>query len=481
LPRPWLAPTLALLLATPASGPLALLLAAPASGQADEDARRAADLALRDWSHAIGTTGYVYGAPLLDAAIAEYRQSASLGGDLAGPRGVLAHAMGGRLATHETGWQPAPDPDVLVSSAWLDLRAQPFVLYVPPLEGTWYAVRVLDDFGNLAGALTPRTGGSVGGWTVIGHASFEGPLPPRVQGALRVPTPGARVIVEIAATRRSAATLHERHQSKLKLLPLEIYRRSPAAAEFANAQPQGGEPPLRATEEMRGGTDAFRVIQQRLRRIDPTPGEEALLALFERAGFGPRAAFDAANLPAPQLAGLRDAARDGRRTLRDLRLARAAQGGWRSLPAPDPADLLARAVRGPASLPPEELLVLEAHRDADGRRLDGRSDYRIRFRPGRLPPAQAFWSIAAYASASERLFDSHGERSSVASLGDESLRVSDAAVELWISSDPPEDAALRAHWLPVGHEPFFLMARLRQPAPEALDGSWSMPPVEPAD
>jgi hypothetical protein len=127
------------------------------------------------------------------------------------------------------------------------------------------------------------------------------------------------------------------------------------------------------------------------------------------------------------------------------------------------------------------MLVLEAHRDADGRRLDGRSDYRIRFRPGRLPPAQAFWSIAAYASTTERLFDSGGERSSVASLDDESLRAADAAVELWISSDPPEDPALRGRWLRVGHEPFFLVARLREPAPEALDGTWAMPPVDPAD
>lgn len=469
MPRPWLAPTLALLLAT------------PASAQPDPDAQRAADLALRDWSHAVGTTGYVYGAPLLEAAIAEYRQSAALGSDLAGPRGVLAHAMGGRLATHETAWQPAPDPDVLASSAWLDLAAQPWLLFVPPLEGHWYGVRFLDDFGNLAGSLSPRSSGSVGGWTLIAHTAFEGPLPPRVQGEVRIPTPGARVIVEVAATKRDEAAFHERYQSKFKLLPLEIYRRSPSAAGFANAQPQTGEPLVRATEEMRGSLEAFRVIHQRLRRIDPAPGEDALLALFDRAGFGPRVAFDPGKLSAPQLAGLRDAARDGRRALRDLRLARAAHGGWRAAPAADPADYLARAVPALAAAPPAEVLVLEAHRDADGRRLDGRLDYRIRFRAAALPPAQAFWTIAAYSSTTERLFDTGSARSSVGNLGDGLRPDADGGIELWISSDPPENPALRAHWLPVRNEPFFLVARLREPAPAALDGSWKMPPVEPAD
>jgi hypothetical protein len=460
---------------------LALLLAAPAPGQSDPDAQRAADLALRDWSHAIGTTGYVYGAPLLEAAIAEYRQSAGLAPDLAGPRGVFAHAMGGRLATAETAWLPAPDPDVLTSVAWLDLAPQPWVLYVPPLDGHWYGVRFLDAFGNLAGSLSPRASGSVGGWTVLAHAAFEGPLPPRVRGEVRIPTPGVRVIVEIAAAPRDAAALHERYQSKLQLLPLEIYRRSPSAAEFASAQPQTGQPLVRATEDMRGGLEAFRVIHQRLRRIDPAPAEEALLALFDRAGFGPRVPFDTAKLAAPRLAGLRDAARDARRALRDLRLARATEPGWRAAPAPDPADTLARAVRGLAAAPPAEVLVLEAHRDSDGRRLDGRVDYRIRFGPAALPPADAFWSIAAYASDSERLFDTGGARTSVGSLGAALHSDADGGLELFISSDAPEDRALRANWLPVGHAPFFLVARLRAPAPAALDGSWSMPAVEPAD
>jgi len=470
VPRPWLAPA------------LALLLIAPAPAGADPETERAVDAALRDWSHAIGTAGYAYGAPLLELAIAEYRQGAGLDSDLAGPRGVLAHAMGGRLATHATAWHAAPDPDVLVSSAWLDLEREPWVLFVPPLESRWYSVRVVDAYGDLAGSLSPRSHGSVGGWHVIAHAGFEGPAPPRVQGELRSATHGVRVIVEVAATRKDEASVHERIQSRFKLLPLGIYRRSPAAAEFANAQPQsGGPPPLRALPEMRGQLEAFRVINQRLRRLEPPPAEQALLALFDRAGFGPHAVFDPARLAAPELAGLRDAARDVRRALDALRRERTTRPGWHAAATPAAADALRRAARPLGAAPREDVLVLEAHRDGDGRRLDGRSDYRIRFRPGARPPAEAFWTLAAYSAESERLFETGTDRFSVGRPAEGLHADADGGLEVWISSDAPDDARLGANWLPVRHEPFFLVARLRAPAPAALDGSWSMPPVEPAD
>jgi hypothetical protein len=455
---------------------LALLLATPALAQLDPEAQRAYDRALRDWSHAVGTTGYVYGAPLLEVAIAEYRQSAGLGRDLAGPRGVFAHAMGGRRATHETAWLPAPDPDVLTSSAWLDLGREPYVLRIPPLEERWYRVRVSDAFGSLAGALSSRSHGTGGGWYVLASADWPGPLPPGVAGEVRSATSVASVIVEIAATSRDESEVHQRYQAKLKLLPLEVYRRSPAAADRASAQPQsGGAPAPRATDEMRGSLDAFRVINQRLRQLARSPAEEALLSLFDRAGFGPGVVFRPGDLPPPQVDGLRSAAREGRRLLEDLRRERSVRTGWSPPPEP-PAepDYLKRALLGGAA-PSADLLVLESHRDAEGRLFDGRREYRIRFVP---PPEQGFWSVAAYAADSGRLLDTGTERYSVASPGE---APTSSSLEILISSDAPEDPALRASWLPVRNQPFFLLARLRDPAPASLDGTWSMPPVEPAD
>jgi hypothetical protein len=225
---------------------------------------------------------------------------------------------------------------------------------------------------------------------------------------------------------------------------------------------------------MRASLDGFRVINQRLRELGAAPGEAALLALFDRAGFGPGVVFRPGELSTAQADGLRLGARAGRRILADLRRERTARPGWHAPSAP-PAepDYLARALRVPVA-PSDDLLVLECHRDAEGRALDGRRDYRIRFSP---PAEQGFWSLAAYATGSERLVESEGGRYAITGT----TPAAAASVEIWISSDRPEDPARRAAWLPVRNEPFFLVARLRDPAPAALDGSWTMPPVEPDD
>ena len=54
-------------------------------------------------------------------------------------------------------------------------------------------------------------------------------------------------------------------------------------------------------------------------------------------------------------------------------------------------------------------------------------------------------------------------------------------MEIFVSSDAPEEPVRRANWLPVATRPFFLIARMYQPLPGALDGSHPLPPVVPAD
>ena len=455
----------------------------------ESDRQQAYDRALRDWGHAVGTLGYVYGAPLLELAIAEYRQTHGLARDMSGARGVIAHAMGGRLPTHETSWLTAPNPDALHSSAWLDLEPQPYLLWIPPMDGHWYHVQFEDSFTNDVGYLSSRTVGSVGGWYLVAHEDWEGERPPGVMDELRIPTPIVWLLIRIAATRKSEADFHARYQAQFKLVPLEVYQRNPKAAAHASAQPQtSAKPPVRATNESRGTLDAFRVVQQRLARIGARPDEAALLALFDRAGFGPNAAFDPAQLPRPLVDGLRTAARDAHKTIQELRVApERARNGWSSAPPTLGAygdDYLLRATAaagGRGASIPAEIASAEATTDSDGRPLDGRNDYVIRFEGDGLPPNEAFWSIAAYTADSRRLLDTRTGRYSIGSASEDLRLRPSGALEIFVSSDAPEDPVRRANWLPVRPGPLLLVARVYQPLPPVLDGSYSLPPVVPAD
>jgi hypothetical protein len=357
------------------------------------------------------------------------------------------------------------------------------------MDGHWYSVQLHDGFTNVAGTISSRTAGSVGGWYLLAHERFEGELPPTLMGELRVPTPSSWLLLRIAATKQNEAELHTRYQARFKLVPYSTYLRNPTAAENAQARPQASAgQPQRATAEMRGALDAFRVINQQLRRIEPAPGEQALLALFDRAGFGPNVEFEPGALPSPLLEGLRNAAREAQRTLRDTGpAAGATSNGWRSPPAAlghYGDDYLLRAVVAQTALGaevPAEVWSARADLDRDGRPLDGRNSYRIRFEPDRLPAAQAFWSIAAYSDSSDGLMNTGTGRYSVGNLGKGVRSAPDGSLTLWLSSDPPEDPAAHANWLPVRLEPFFLVARLHHPLPAAMDAGYLLPPVVAAD
>ena len=463
---------------------LVLLLAGEAAAQPSPSER-----ALRDWGHSIGVLGYVYGAPLLELAIADYRQTQGLAKDMASLRGLIAHGLGGRLPTHEASWLATPDPDVLHSSAWLDLAQQPYVLWIPPMDGHWYSIQFEDAFTNVAATLSSRTIGSVGGWYLVAHQDWQGERPPGVMDEVRIPTPLTWVLFRVAATPENAADLHARYPARFKLLPLDIYARNPKAAALAIPQPQGGvKAPIRATPEMRGTLDAFRLINHRLRELAPLPGEEALLALFDRAGFGPGVEFDPARLPPPLLDGLRSAARAANQTIRDLRFSpHDGVNGWSLSPPALGAfgnDYLARAVAAASELgasQPVEVATASASTDSGGRPLDGRIDYVIRFEGDSLPPAKAFWSIAAYSTDTRRLLDTRTGRYSLGSQSEGLSFRPSGALEIFVSSDEPEDPVRRANWLPVRSGPFFLVARIHQPLPAVLDGRYALPPVVPAD
>jgi hypothetical protein len=463
---------------------LGLLLAGESLAQ-----QPASDRALRDWGHSIGVLGYVYGAPLLELAIAEYRQTHGIARDMSGPRGVIAHGMGGRLPTHETTWLATPNPDVLHSSAWLDVEQQPYVLWIPPMDGHWYSAQFEDSFTNDVAYLSSRTGGSVGGWYLIAHESWAGERPPGVMDEVRIPTPIAWLLLRIAATPQNEGDLHARYQAQFKLVPLEIYQRSPKAAALASSQPQASpKPPVRANNENRGTLEAFRIIQHRLRQLGPRPEEAALLALFDRAGFGPNAELELTQLPGPLVDGLRGAARDAHKLIHELGFQpHGTRNGWSPAPAALGAygdDYLLRATSAASGIGaslPAEIATSETISDSDGRQLDGRNDYRIRFEADRLPPNDAFWSISVYAAESRLLLSTHTGRYSIGSQTKGLAHEPSGALELFLSSAAPDDPVRRANWLPVRAGPLLLVARIYQPLPAVLEGRYSMPPVVSAD
>src|SRR5690242_13608857 len=86
---------------------------------------------------------------------------------------------------------PAPEdeePDMLCSSAWLDLTDGPVVLSVPDTHGHYYAATLVDMWAGVFASVGPRTTGTGrGSFALIGPDWTGAVLPPEIK-PLAAPT-----------------------------------------------------------------------------------------------------------------------------------------------------------------------------------------------------------------------------------------------------------------------------------------------------
>jgi hypothetical protein len=137
------------------------------------------------------------------------------------------------------------------------------------------------------------------------------------------------------------------------------------------------------------------------------------------------------------------------------------------------------ALGGLAALEPAEAAGLICIGDADGRPLDGTDRYRLRFEPGQLPPAKAFWSLTVYEVTAEGrafLVDNPLSRYAIGDRTRGLVHAADGSLEIALQHDRPASER-ETNWLPTPAGPMRLVLRAYEPTDALLDGSYRMPPV----
>ncbi|MEQ8433809.1 MAG: DUF1254 domain-containing protein [Oceanicaulis sp.] len=456
-----------------------LALCAAGAGLFAHGARHPEGLALREIGQRAGEA-YIFGFPLVlmdeTRAATLDRQGAS--------QNQLVHVR--TLPGYGDEAVVRPNRDTLYSLAWLDLSAGPVELVWPQTSGRYWLFQVMDSWTDVAGAPGSRTQGAMPGRAFITGPDWTGSVP---DGAVHVAvsTPSAWVIGRIAVAPDPPDLEAGRAlQSGFSLVTPEIIpeiaprivrQRAASGAAF-----KGSERPVDIVSAL-PARDYFQRLAVLMARESPRREDAAALRRFLGIGLFP-GAFDQTGKG--WIA--RRAASRGVAVARQ-RLADAADGlapgpnGWRVVrdglgDYGTNYELRAGvAMIGLGANRAEDAIYPNTETDAEGRPLSGDHTYRIRFEAGESPPAAAFWSITAY-DLQGFLLDTPRH-----ALGDRDALVfgSDGSLEIVIGAQPPASAEA-ANVLPVTPgQPFALTARLYDPEPEALSGSWTMPPVERID
>jgi hypothetical protein len=118
---------------------------------------------------------------------------------------------------------------------------------------------------------------------------------------------------------------------------------------------------------------------------------------------------------------------------------------------------------------------VQAFKDKDGNRLDGAKSYRLHV-PANAP-AEAFWSLTIYDTATRSMLQNAPNDSARSSL-DKLKTNADGSIDLHFGPTAP--AGSEANWIEtVPGKGFYPMMRFYSPKAGLFDGTWKLPDVEP--
>ncbi len=379
-----------------------------------------------------------------------------------------------------------PNADTLCSSAWFDLSQGPIVLSLPDTQGRYYLMPMLDAWTNVFAAPGKRTTGTKKGDYALTGPGFTGPLPKDAK-EIRSPTHMVWMIGRIQTNGKVDFRWVNKLQDQLKLTPLSAWGK-PAVTQAEAAPPPASVDPKTPPVEQIARMDA-ETFYSRLAALlpgnPPAAADAPMVEKMKTIGVVAGQPFDLAKLDPASV----QAVEEGAKAALEGIVAAAKKGagplenGWSfSLDwgryGTRYAERAGSAWMGLGTNAAEDTVYPTARVDADGQPLDGANAYVLHFDKGRLPPAEAFWSLTLYDNRNS-FVDNPIDRYAI---GDrDKIRYNPGgSLDIYIQNGSPGKDR-ESNWLPAPKDRFNLMLRLYWPEPAVLDGTWQPPAVKRAE
>jgi hypothetical protein len=427
----------------------------------------------------IARDAYVYGFPLVDGNRIQYAY-------LIDPKNP--EYKGGWNQVHNTAqvFTPAdtavqtPNSDTPYSFVGADLRAEPLVFTLPPIDANrYYSIQFVDGYTYNFAYVGSRTTGNGGGKYLLAGPGWHGEKPAGIDAVIQADTDCALAIYRTQLFGPDDLDNVKKIQAGYQVQPLSAFLNQPAPA----AQPAlDFHSPLTPDQEK---TDPhfFDILDSVLRYAPVLPDEKDLRARFATIGIGPDGTFDADTLSPEMRTAIEGGMADAWAELNKLRTDKIDTGqvtaadlfGTRQALNGNYLYRMAGAVIGIYGNTAAEAMYPRFANDSTGAPLDGANSYTVRFPPGQLPPVNAFWSLTMYQLPASLLYANPINRYLINSPMLNTLtKDPDGGTTLYIQNQSP-GAGKESNWLPAPQGPFQMFLRLYWPKDQALKGQWQPP------
>ena len=444
---------------------------------------RAADITPAE-ARAIAKEAYIYGFPLVD----NYRIQYGYFVDTKNPEFKTTwnkiHNVPRVYTPADTAIQ-TPNSDTPYSFVGMDLRAEPIVLTVPPIEKErYFSIQLIDAYTFNFDYIGSRATGNEGGSYMVAGPNWKGETPKGVKKVFRSETEFVFAVYRTQLFKPDDLDNVKKVQAGYKAQTLSAFLGQPApkaapAIDFIK--------PLSPAEE-KTSPEFFNILNFVLGFCPTDPSETELMARFAKIGVGAGKTFDASKL-SPEIKtaiaqGMADAWTAFAELEKEFAAGKVTSGdvfGTRQFLKNNYLYRMAAAVLGIYGNSKQEAMYPMYLVDAEKQKFDGTNRYTVRFAPDQLPPVNAFWSLTMYEMPQSLLVANPINRYLINSpMLPQLKRDGDGGLTLHIQNESPGKDK-ESNWLPAPKGPFVMAMRLYWPKEEAVEGKWTAPPAKKAE
>jgi hypothetical protein len=429
----------------------------------------------------IAKEAYVYGYPMVDSYRIQYAYFVDRNNpEYKAPWNQIRNIP--RVFTPDDKTVQTPNSDTPYSMLGMDLRAEPLVLTVPPIEKErYFSVQLIDLYTFNFDYIGSRATGNEGGSFLIAGPNWQGKTPQGVKKVIRSETELVLAAYRTQLFDPGDLDNVKKVQSGYKAQTLSAFLGQPAP----NAAPAINFIKPLTPETEKTSPEFFNILNFILQFCPTHPSEKQLMARFAGIGVGAGQTFDTSKL-SPELNksiqdGMADAWADFAGLKKQVDKGEVTSGdvfGTREYLKNNYLYRMGAAVVGIFGNSKLEAMYPMYGVDSDGQKLNGASRYSLRFAPGQLPPVHAFWSLTMYEMPASLLVANPLNRYLLNSpMLPQFKKDVDGGLTLFIQNESP-DKDKEANWLPAPKGAFAMAMRLYWPKDEAVEGKWTAPPLK---
>ena len=239
-------------------------------------------------ARAIAKEAYIYGYPMVDGYRVQYDYFEDRKNpEFKAPWNQLLNVP--RVYTADDKAIVSPNSDTPYSMVGMDLRSEPMVLTVPPIEKErYFSIQLIDAYTHNFDYIGSRATGNDGGSFLVAGPGWDGEAPAGVQKVFRSETEFVLAVYRTQLFRPDDLENVKKVQAGYKVQPLSAFLGQPAPA----AAPAIDFIKPLSPDEQKTSPEFFNIVSFILRFCPTHPSEVGLMARFAEIGVGAGKSID---------------------------------------------------------------------------------------------------------------------------------------------------------------------------------------------